>query len=303
MKHVATIAVLLGLLTAGMVSAADPDPKLAFKLDEKGNFVFDTGVIKGSLAKEGKGPALQATDVATNTPINHANGLLIPYRFLIQEKRFGVGAWEWPRTGKLLDDGAAEIQWASTDERPFDVKATCRWKAADTLDMTLTFAAGRDLEKFELFVGSYFKNFPKSRAYVKDAGDGKPGFVESPKDKGDWHCYPKNDEVLSIIKDGRWKHPPYPLTWTIRPALAAPLGMRQQPETGLTVLIMAPPQDCFAMFTPEQNMSLGSFYFTLFGKDVKKGETLTSRPRLVFGKNITDEQAVAKYQEYLKDLK
>lgn len=303
MKHVVTVAVLLGLLSAGIAWAADPDPKLAFKLDDKGNFVFDTGVIKGSLVKEGKGPGLHAVDVATNTQIEDKNALLIPYRFLTKEKRFGFGSWEWPRTGKLLDDGGAELQWAAADDRPFDLKATYRWKAADTLDLTLAFTPQCDLAKFELFVGSYFKNFTKARAYVKDAGDGKAGFIESPKDNGDWHCYPKNDEVLAIIKDGRWKHPPYPLSWTIRPPLAAPLGMKQQPETGVTVLIMAPPEDCFGLFTPEQKNPLGSFYFTLWGKDVAKGQTLTSRPRLVFGKNITDEQAVAKYQEYLKDLK
>ncbi len=303
MKKLAVLA-LVGLAAAVSARTALGDDKLAFKLDDKGNFVFDTGVVKGALVKDAaKAPGIKPISlVDPPVQIDNANGLLIPYRFLTPEKRFGVGAWEWPRTGKLLDDGSAQLTWLACQDRPFEVSVAYRFSAPDTLDATITFKAGCDLPKFELFVGSYFKAFGQARVYVKDAGEGKPGFLDAPKDKGAWHCFPKGDEVLPHIKDGRWKHPPYPLDWTFRPAFAAPLGMRRQPKSGACVLLMAPPRDCFALFMPEQAMGLGSLYFTLFGKDVQKGQTLVSRPRLVFGKNITDEQAVAKYQEYLKTL-
>ena len=91
---------------------------------------------------------------------------------------------------------------------------------------------------------------------MKDAGDGKPGFVESAKDKGAMQLYPRGEDVLPIVRDGRWKFPPYPNNWAIRPILAAPLGMRQEPKSGVTVLIMAPPGDCFAVSMSQQEAPL-----------------------------------------------
>jgi hypothetical protein len=69
------------------------------------------------------------------------------------------------------------------------------------------------------------------------------------------------------------------------------------------VLIMAPPEDCFAVSVSQQEAGLGAFYLSMFGKDVKKGRPLTGHARMIFGKGTTDEQALLKYQEYLKDLK
>jgi len=236
-------------------------------------------------------------------PIDNNHGLLVPYRFLTPQKRYGFGSWEWPRTGKLLEGGGAELHWAGATNRPFTFSSTFRWQAADTLDMTLVFTPDTDFEKFELFLGSYFRAFTKAKAYVKDAGNGQPGFVEAAQDKGAMQLFPKNQDVLAIINDGRWKFPPYPNDWAIRPALAAPLGIRQEPKSGVTVLIMAPPEDCFAVSMSQQEAGLGALYLSLFGKDVKQGQTLTGHARLVFGKNTTDAQILQKYQEYLKDLK
>jgi hypothetical protein len=49
----------------------------------------------------------------------------------------------------------------------------------------------------------------------------------------------------------------------------------------------------------QQEAGLGAFYLSLFGKDVAKGQSLTGHARMVFGKNISAEQALQKYEEYL----
>ncbi len=115
--------------------------------------------------------------------------------------------------------------------------------------------------------------------------------------------FPRSRNVLEIINDGRWTYPPYPNIWTIRPNLAATLGIRQEPKTGATVLIMAPPEDCFAVSMSERENPLGAFYLSLFGQDVKRGQTLTGHVRLVFGINITGDLAIQKYQDYQKQLR
>jgi len=305
MQTLATVSVMVSLTaTVGASRALAADAKLAFKEDDQGNLVFNTGVVKGSLKKDGLGAGLKPiTFIEPNVPIDNNHGLLVPYRFLTPQKRYGFGSWEWPRTGKVLPDGGAELRWATTTNRPFTFSSTLRWKAADTVDLTLVFTPDTDLEKFELFLGSYFRNFTIGKAYVKDAGNGQPGFVNTPKDKGEMQLFPKNQDVMAIINDGRWKFPPYPNNWAFRPALAAPLGIKQEPKSGVTVLIMAPPEDCFAVSASQQEAGLGAFYLSLFGKDVKKGQSLTGHARLVFGKNITDDQAVKRYQEYLKEIK
>jgi hypothetical protein len=89
------------------------------------------------------------------------------------------------------------------------------------------------------------------------------------------------------------------VTWTIRDRLASPLAMRRNPDLGLTALVMAPPDDCFAAYTPYAEEGHGSLYLSLLGRDLKTGESGTARVRLVIGRNLSDEQAVKIYQEYL----
>ncbi len=301
--HAGTVVADVLPTVAPRTQVTVPASNLSFREDGLGNLVFDTGVVRGGVKKDGKGEGLKPlTFCDANVPIDGSHGLFIPYRFLTTKKRYGFGSWEWPHTGKVLEHGEAELAWSEAVDRPFAFQSIYRWRSADTLDLTLTFTPDTDLEKFELFLGSYFRGFTKSKAYTQDAGLGLPGFLEAPKEKGDMQLFPKNQDVMPMINDGRWTFPPYPNKWAIRPSLAAPLGLRQEPRSGVTVLLMAAPEDCFALSMSEQQAKLGAFYLSLFGKDVKKGQTLTAHARLVFGKNIADAQAVQKYKEYLKDL-
>ena len=150
MRTLALMAAMVSLTAAfGSSAALAADAKLAFKGDDQGNLVFNTGVVKGSVKKDGLGAGLKPiTFIEPNVPIDNNHGLLVPYRFLTPQKRYGFGSWEWPRTGKLLDDGGAELRWAAATDRPFTFSSTLHWKAADTLDLTLVFTPDTDLEKF-----------------------------------------------------------------------------------------------------------------------------------------------------------
>ena len=109
------IAAVIVVVANGLPSdaaGATSEAKLAFRDDDHGNFIFNTGVVKGSVKKEGKAEALKpVTYISPNVPIDNNHGLLVPYRFLTPQKRYGFGSWEWPRTSKLLDDGGAELNW------------------------------------------------------------------------------------------------------------------------------------------------------------------------------------------------
>ena len=81
--------------------------------------------------------------------------------------------------------------------------------------------AKTDLPKFESFLASYFsEGFTNSSVYVRS--NGQPWFEAADKSYGVWQAFPRDDQAVSIIQDGRWKIPPSPVDWVIRPRLAKP---------------------------------------------------------------------------------
>ena len=63
---------------------------------------------------------------------------------------------------------------------------------------------------------------------------------------------------------------------------------------------MSLPQDCFAVLTPFETEPHRSMYLSLFGKDLKAGETARARARLVIKKNLSSEGIDRLYQDYLR---
>jgi hypothetical protein len=64
---------------------------------------------------------------------------------------------------------------------------------------------------------------------------------------------------------------------------------------------MSPPQDCFAVLTPFETEPHHSMYLSLFGKDLKAGETARARARLVIGTKLSGEAIDRLYQDYLRE--
>jgi hypothetical protein len=91
---------------------------------------------------------------------------------------------------------------------------------------------------------------------------------------------------------------PNPVNWTLMPRFAQPLGLRRAPALGITALLMSAPEDCFALATPQETEGHRSLYLSLFGRDLKSGETVRARSRLVIGTGLTDQRALDLYQEF-----
>jgi hypothetical protein len=308
-------ALLLGLGlflgVRGSCAEADNSPAgkssaLAFKAAPDGGFEFDTGVLRGKLRPGGKSLGLcSVVHKPSGTPLDRSNGLFSHYRVFTLGKRYGGGAWDWPSTASLRDDGAVEVQWPAADGRPFAMTARYRWHDPSTLDLETTVTANAELPQFESFLASYFcEPFTNCLVFVKQipAAAGKTGFQAATKSLGDWQMFPRDEGAVALINDGRWKLEPNPVNWTIMPALGQPLGMRRAPGLGLAAVLMAPPADCFALATPQETEGHYSLYLSLFGRTVKAGETVRARARLVIGKDLSDQRALDLYQDYLKRL-
>ena len=231
-------------------------------------------------------------------------GLFSHYRVFTTNHRYGTAAWDWPSEAALEPDGSVKIRWPSVPERPFELGALYRWAGPDTLDLETRIEAKSHLEKFESFLASYFgEEFTNCLIHAsRPTGDAHPQFFMAEKSFGVWQAYPRDELAVAIIQDGRWKIEPNPVDWVIMPRLASPLGIRRSPTTGLTAVLMAPPQDCFAVLTPHQSEPHNSLYLCLFGRDLKPGEHATARARLMIGPHPSESDCIRAYDEYVKAL-
>jgi hypothetical protein len=293
-------AATVPLLATRWVAGAEAP--LAFTADGK-EFRFDTGVLRGVLRSQGRSLGLTPlTDVATGATVAKGYGVCSHYRLLDANARYGGGAWDWASQARALRDGAVESLWSADPSHPFDLKAVYRWAAPGTLDVVTSVTAQKDLLRFEVFLASYFEGFASSSAYVQACPEtgGRPGFLEATKDVAVWHMFPRDEQAVRTIDDGRWKRPPNPVDWTIRPRLAGALALRRDAASGLAALLMAPPGDCFAIAMPFGEEGHRSVYLSLLGGDIKSGQTATARTRLVIARSLTDDAAIEQYQAYIK---
>jgi hypothetical protein len=280
--------------------------KLVFTAAGNGEYEVDTGVVRGKLRAEGKSLGLSSVvHVRSGVTLSRGYGIFGHYRVFVASHRFGTAAWDWPSTASLLDDGTVEVSWPSAQDRPFELKATYRWHDPSSLNLMTEVKAQKDLPKFEVFLASYFNDtFTNSLVFVKQhpEAEKKPGFLAATQPFGDWLMFPRGPVAVQIIKDGRWKIEPNPVDWVIMPESDRPLGVRRDPNTGVTAVLMAPPDDCFALSTPHQTESHFSLYLSLFGKTIRAGETARARARLWVAENPSDQQILDRYQTYMNDL-
>jgi hypothetical protein len=287
-------------LWAGLVLAAQDPP--AFRAGDGGGFAFDTGALRGELRAKGKGGGLAPVlDPATGASLAQPYGLLSAYRLLSAGARHLPDARDWPAEAAIEKDGSVRVRRASDDAHPFELVEVYRWSGPGTVDYSVTVRAAKALRRFEVFLASYFRGFPESAVYAR--GPGGPAFVPATREAGDWQVFPRDEEAVRIVQDGRWARPPHPVDWKVRPALAGALALRRDPGSGWTGLVMAPPSDCFAVLTPYGAEGHRSLYLSLLGRDLAAGETSSARARLVLGKDLTDARAAELYADYVRAAK
>jgi hypothetical protein len=131
-KHLTT-----ALWVSCLLAQDGPAHRLRFTAGRAGEFVFDTGELSGKLRKEGKSVGLlPVVHTATGKVLTSSMGFAGHYSVFSGSRRFGAGAWYWPSTATLLDDGAVEVHWPATaDDRPFDMWAVYRWVGPLMLDV------------------------------------------------------------------------------------------------------------------------------------------------------------------------
>lgn len=268
---------------------------------------FDTGTLQGTLRSGGQSRGLSSLiHVPSGITLDGGGaGILSHYRVFTTNHRYGQAAWGWPSQSKRLADGAVQVLWPAGDDHPFELTVVYRWRTPNTLDVETTVKAHQTLPQFESFLACYFsKDFPASSVYAKhdSSTDTVAGFATTEQAFGDWQMFPRDRRAVGLIQDGRWDKEPNPVAWAIRPDMALPIGIRRHARSGLTAIVMAPPEDCFAISTPYIGEGHFSLYLSLFGHTVWAGKTATAHSRLVVADAPTDAQILALYGSYMQDL-
>lgn len=301
------LVIILNTNVNGETISESQPAKFSFTSNEKGEYVFNTGVLSGKLRADGKSLGLSSViHIPSGVQLNGNYGIFSYYRIFTTNKRYGTAAWDRQSVSMLLPDGAVKVVWPIETEHPFETTAVYRLKNETTLDLETTVKAQKDLQSFEVFLASYFnENFPAPYVYTSSNPEtkGKSCFTMALKSFGDWQMFPRDKEVLKIINDGRWQKEPNPVNWAIMPYLEAPICIRRGDTSEPTVVLMAPPEDCFAIATPYQGESHYSLYMSLLGRNVKAGRMLKSHCRLVITTNLSDKQILDLYRKYIEELK
>ncbi|NOX56683.1 MAG: hypothetical protein GXP27_20000 [Planctomycetes bacterium] len=307
----------LAILLFAVAAPASEPGQLAFRPAEKeGFFQFDTGVLRGVLRLDGKRQGIeQLIHEPTGQEVTYGGGhvgLLSPYRLFSTGTRYGHAARDWPSRPRLLPDGAVEARFPAAEDHPLELTLTYRWVAPDTLDLTTQVTPKKNMPRFEFFLSSYFADGFAVSVYLKPnrfERGGKPRLMPvqaHPLFDGNYMMFPRDREAVLTIFDGRWEIPPNPVQWCITRWMAAPLALRRHGKSGVTAVLMAPPEECFSVATPYDKTPPDgvaghrSLYLCLFGQDVAAGQTVRARTRLVVGTSITDEVAVQRYQQFLQ---
>ncbi|HOA75382.1 MAG TPA: hypothetical protein PL151_00020 [Phycisphaerae bacterium] len=312
------LIVLMFCLMSGPVWAQSTD--LAFKSGKPGEFTFDTGRFTGRLVAGEKAQGLVSLiDKASGVELAKGRpeyGIFSFYRLVSSNRRWGGVMWEWPKSATLLPDGGVRIEWPAVaegdDVHPADITGTYRWTAPDTLDVEATIKPHTEIPRLELFIGSYFKKDTRGHVYLAPTrhAPGKPTMVPvdvTPLTVGTYLAFPRDLAAAQLVFDGRWELGLHPVHWSVTRYMAGPLAVRHDAHTNTSLAIMSRPIDCSTLYCsynqepPDGIAGHYSTYLSLFGRDVKSGETARAVMRLVVRKNESPADAVVIYEKYVAD--
>lgn len=299
-------------LVAACAMPAGAAPPTGFRESaEKGYYEFDAGALRGKMRFDGKWQGIcSLLHTPTGLELAKAPGFASYYRALAASKRYGAAARDWPMTAKILADGALEIVIAPAEEHPLEIRGVFRCQQADAIDVETTVTPQVDMPRFELFLSNYVAPDFEASVYVKPNRFSKkdpPALLRADWNAlidGDYLMFPRDLAAAGMIYDGRWELGPNPVQWAVGRYMAAPLVVRRNAANGLAVIVMAPPDDCFAVSVPYNKAPPDgvaghcSIYLSHFGRDLCAGQSATAKCRIAVRKDASDQEVVDLYQAY-----
>ena len=235
-------------------------------------------------------------------------GLVSPYRVFANHRRYG-DLRDRPTRVELVPEGL-RITHPQDDDNPFELVSLYSWRD-DTLDIQYAITPSAPLLGFEMGVASYLA--AGFRGFVSRQSNewGEPGCRIVPVDVNPltdvYALFPRSEAELRTICDGRWDLPPYPIRYSVPAYYAHALAYRRHAKSGVTVLGLADPKECYAICLPVNNppdepdpaRGYQAIYFYLLGRDLQAGATVTTNLRWIVGQDLSEPEILARWQSFV----
>lgn len=223
------------------------------------------------------------------------------YRVLADQKEIDITRDRKPAQ-VAIDADAAVVRWAATDHMRAEISARYAVTSDDTVDVTFGAKLLADYSHFEIFIASYFTPYYRPYFALQDNRTHPEGIAWYEKK---WNgeleneSWARDDAAEAVFRDGRWLTG-FALNWKRGPHHAHPLMIQHHRYAGHAIVLMARPEDCFGIsgFNSYHNAQ----YFHLGGQNVRSGQEVAFRVRMIVVKEIDNVQAIAirRYQEWIE---
>lgn len=218
------------------------------------------------------------------------------------------------RTIRLSSDWA-EITWPATPSHAAQLVARYEVRPPGAVDLVVTVKSSGTYPAYEVFLSSYFDTALQPRVYLKSRDPKSVDLVLpelSEVFRGTVLVFPRDSMAARPCLDGRWERSeggvPVVQMCPVR-HYGYCLAMLTDAEKKLAVLLMARPDDCYAISTryhaardEDRLTTYSAFDLSLVGRDMRPGDEHRVRVRLaVTPLDAKLSQPLKLYQAFLAE--
>jgi len=298
--------------------------------DRPGVWSFETDTMKGELSANAQTHQHGITSLTQKSTgrqiVREKLFCLHLYRVLARNQWFSQ-CRDLPHAATLEGD-ALVIRWPLTKkpEEPcfapgVEAEARYRVATANAIDLSITLKnTDRWHRDFELFTSNYFDASMNPGLYTLTPYRGpvsatNPAVLTQPLDnpcsRFCYNAWPRDIFAAQMFLDGRWEYGLHsPVPWALGRWFAYPFGFYATGDRKTLAVVMAQPDDCFALCTsyhsddPKDGVAHhNSIYHNLIGRDIGPGWQRTLRQRLTLTDWEADDAPLKAYQEFLASPK
>jgi hypothetical protein len=285
-----------------------------FDWDEsRRELVFRTAELSGRLQANTEEPDLcnhrvhDLVHLLTGRAVSasgQARGMLSLFRATCEGRSLGeLRAMEQRATP--LERGL-RLEWDATSGHAVHVEATWKFSSPRSIDLEINLVPEQAYRGYQILLSGYLPPGFRPGAYV---GDGEPARQLRPEVSdlvnGLWPFFPRDEAAAHSCTDGRFQSGRWPFRVLAAHYYAWPMAFFSDGE--VDVLLMGRPADVaavgmsYAGNEAEDDLAAHrSFYLSLFGCDLKPGQRVSTRARLLVEATAGDAAShQACYREFL----
>ncbi|REJ97881.1 MAG: hypothetical protein DWQ34_00655 [Planctomycetota bacterium] len=215
------------------------------------------------------------------------------------------------------EDNWAEVTWPETDSHLGELTARYEVSGRNSVDVIVRLRSNGNYAAYELFMSNYFDGTLRPHVYLKPRIGDEPQLVLPTVNdvfRDTVLVFPRDPLAARHCVDGRWERSeggvPFVQMCPVR-RYGYCLAFLTDPEEQSAVVLMARPEDCYAISTryhgdteEDRLTDYSAFDLSLFGDDVRPGDQRSIRVRLALTP-LDDEmsQPLEMYRAFVNEMR